>query len=446
MRILLVNPPRSPHNDIFDHAPEEARRFIHRKLIGPPLGLLTVAAAVPDHEVTVLDMKGEYDLDPQAPPPEELMRRWLERTRPGIVGTTCIASELNAGMGILRAAKSFDASILTVAGGLHATLCPGDFEGGAADVVCPGPSAHVFRRIVGARERGEPLEGVAGIFLAREGKLSRTATAPVPCDPAGADFIRPARDHLERWLSTYRVGRSAGPATYLFTSLGCPHRCTFCSIWPQHGGAFMQRSIESIVEELGTLERYPVVRFADANTVVDAGFARRLFDAIAAAGIRKQFVMDMRVDTAAANPQLVEAMARAGLIVVICGFESFRDGELSRYNKGTEARLIHEAVRIFHENGIMVRGNYVVPPDYGEDDFKALAAFASTHRVAYAGYTILTPFPGTAFHEEVRERIVERDLDRYNLFNAVLETRLPKEKFLENVGSLWTVREGTDVI
>ena len=44
MKIALINPPRSPHNGILEHAPDEALPFIHRKLVGPPLGLITVAA------------------------------------------------------------------------------------------------------------------------------------------------------------------------------------------------------------------------------------------------------------------------------------------------------------------------------------------------------------------------------------------------------------------
>ena len=68
MKILLVNPPRSPVNNILAHAPADAEPFIHKKLIGPPLGLLTVAAAVNDFDVTVIDLKGEYDLRPDAPP------------------------------------------------------------------------------------------------------------------------------------------------------------------------------------------------------------------------------------------------------------------------------------------------------------------------------------------------------------------------------------------
>jgi len=446
MRILLVNPPRSPHNGILEHAPAEALRFIHKKLIGPPLGLLTVAASVRDHDVFLLEMKGEYDLDPDAPPPRRLMRRWLEETRPDVVGTTVITSEYNAGMEILDEAKRFDPSVLTVAGGLHATLCAGDFAGGPADVVCQGHSAPVFAKVVRARESGTPLEAVGGIFLNAADGYGRSGAPAPEVDAARRDFVRPDRSLVERWIETYRVGKSAGPATYVFTSLGCPYGCTFCSIWPMHGGTYSPREVESIVEELASLDDYPVVRFADANTLVDARFVERLFDRIEEEGIRKQYIMDMRTDAAVSHPRLIEKLARNGLAVVVSGFESFRDEELDRYKKTEKASLIHEAIRVFHDNGVMIRGNYMVPPEYGRDDFAELAEYAASHRVAYAGYTILTPMPGTSLYREVEGEIVDRDLDKYNFFNCVLEPKLPIDEFYERVASLWTIKEGTDVI
>ena len=90
MKILLINPPRSPENNILKYAPEEAKRFIHRRLIGPPLGLLTIAASVKDHDVTVFDTKGEYDLVPETPVLEELVRSLLEKYQPGLVGVTAM--------------------------------------------------------------------------------------------------------------------------------------------------------------------------------------------------------------------------------------------------------------------------------------------------------------------------------------------------------------------
>ncbi len=446
MRILLINPPRSPANAIYDCAPAETKHLIHRKLIGPPLGLLTIASAVEDHEVTLLELKGEYDLRPDAPMWDVLVRQGLEAANPDIVGVTFIASEFPAGMEILREVKKFDDGILTVAGGLHAILCPEHFDDPAVDVVQVAQAAQVFRQLVEAHESGRRLDEVGGLLVRGRDGLKPTKGPLGEWAPAGEHYLCPDRSLIEPWLSTYVVGKAKGPSTYLFTSLGCPHRCTFCSIWRQYSGAFHQRDVESIVEELATLEEYEVVRFADANTVVDLDFAERLFDRIEAEGIDFVYVMDIRVDTAIQAPKLIEKMARSGLKVVIAGFESFRTDELQRYNKGLEPDQIAEAVEIFHQNGILVRGNYVISPDYDERDFDELAEFASRHRVALAGYTILSPMPGTDYYKEVEDQIIDFDLSKYNFFNCVLRTKLPLEKFYERVGDLWRIRLGTEVI
>ena len=446
MKILLINPPRSPHNSILDHAPLEAQRFIHKKLIGPPLGLITIAAAAKDHDVTVLDMKGEYDLDPKAPAPAAMVTSCLERVKPDMVGVTVITSEFPASIDIFRAVKNHDRDIVTVAGGLHATACPDDFNDASVDVVVPGQCADIFLQLLRAAETGKPLDTVPGIFARTDHGLAFTRPAERTWDAAGNDFIYPDRSYLKRWISTYCAGGSPHPSTYVFTSLGCPYRCTFCSIWQQFGGRYLQRDVESVIAELKMVDDYPVVRFADANTIVNERFVDRLFDRIREEGIDKFFIMDIRFDTAVKNPRLIEKLARGGLRVVICGFESFREEELRMYRKEAPARLIEEAIAIFHANGIMVRGNYVIPADYTEDDFRAMADYAGSHKVVYAGYTILTPMPGTEYFESVRDRIIDFDLARYNFFNCVFKTALPEERFYENVGRLWLIKEGSDVI
>jgi radical SAM superfamily enzyme YgiQ (UPF0313 family) len=446
MKILLINPPRSPYNSILRYAPAEAKPFIHRKLIGPPLGLLTVAASVKEHEVFLFDMKGEYDLDPDTPPLPELTHRLLEEHRPDLVGVTIKTSEFPAALEIFKEVKRYDPSILTVAGGLHPTLCPEDFSDLPADVVVPGQAIRLFPMIADRAARHEDLTGIPGIFLNRGGRLERTAGSAPPLEPAGADFVIPDRNHLKRWISTYKVGKSPDPTTYLFTSLGCPFRCTFCSIWGQFQGKYHQRSVESLIEEIKALVDYPVVRFADANTVVDTDFMNRLFDRIHEERIRKTFVMDIRADVAVKHPGLIEKMAMGGLKVVICGFESFRDKELKSYRKKSSAADNLEAIRIFDRNDIMVRGNYVIPYDYTEADFDALAEYSARNPVVYAGYTILTPMPGTDYHRQVRDQIIDHDYAKYNFFNSIMKTTLPFERFHERVGALWLIRKGKDVI
>lgn len=445
MKILLINTPRSPHNMILESAPEEAKKYIHKKLIGPPLGLLTVAEAVKDYDVVFFETKGEYDLFPNTPPLKDLVLSLLEKHKPDIVGTTTITSEFYYAIDIFKTVKSYNPEILTVAGGLHTTLSPNDFNDPSVDLILPGQSAHIFREVVQAKEKNESFENISGIIINNDGLLQPTKNRTKDFNSAREDFLMPNRKLIERWRESYYVGNAPSPSTYLFTSLGCPYKCTFCSIWCQFKGKYLQRDVESIITELKEMD-YDIVRFADANTIVNESVIEHLFDRIEQEGIKKTYIMDIRTDTAVNNPKLIEKLARNGLKVVICGFESFREEELKKYNKSSEAKLIHQAIDIFHQNGIMLRGNYVIPNDYDEDDFKALSEYTSSHKVTYAGYTILTPMPGTPYYEEIKDQIVDFDLSKYNFFNSVLKTKLPLEKFYENVGKLWLIKKGTDVI
>ena len=392
-------------------------------------------------------MKAEYDLNPNAPDMEKLTLDYLKKTNPDIVGATFIASEFDFRNKNFETVKKFNPKIITVAGGLHATLCPEDFNSPFVDLVLPGQSANNFKKVVQSIEKKKNPFDIKGIFLRKENELLFTGATNEKWDPAGNDFIEPDRNFITPWISSYKVHAHDFISTYLFTSLGCPYKCSFCSIWPQFDGKFLQRKIESIIQELKGLDpEYKVVRFADANTVVNKNFINKLCNRILEEKIDKKYVMDIRFDTVVQYPELIEKLAKCGLIVVICGFESFREEELKKYNKGSSANLIAKAIEILHSNGINIRGNYIIPCDYSLDDFKALGDYSSGHKVVFAGYTIVTPMPGTNFHKEVKQDIVDLDLSKYNFFNAVLKTRLPLENFYESVSDLWLIKKGTDIL
>jgi hypothetical protein len=54
--------------------------------------------------------------------------------------------------------------------------------------------------------------------------------------------------------------------------------------------------------------------------------------------------------------------------------------------------------------------------------------------------------PGTVLYKEIKDQIIDFDLSKYNFFNCVLKTKLPLEKFYENVGNLWKIKIGKDTI
>ncbi|HXI02198.1 MAG TPA: hypothetical protein VNI57_03390, partial [Candidatus Saccharimonadales bacterium] len=55
----------------------------------------------------------------------------------------------------------------------------------------------------------------------------------------------------------------------------------------------------------------------------------------------------------------------------------------------------------------------------------------------HAGFTILTPLPGTAFFEDVKERIREADWSRYDMHHILWEPRLGRERFFELFAETW---------
>ncbi|MBI4645769.1 MAG: hypothetical protein HY738_03990 [Bacteroidia bacterium] len=54
--------------------------------------------------------------------------------------------------------------------------------------------------------------------------------------------------------------------------------------------------------------------------------------------------------------------------------------------------------------------------------------------------------PETVFYNEVKDLIIDFDLRKYNFFNSVLRTKLPMEKYYENIGKLWLIKKGAEVI
>ena len=57
-------------------------------------------------------------------------------------------------------------------------------------------------------------------------------------------------------------------------------------------------------------------------------------------------------------------------------------------------------------------------------------------RIFYFVFTILTPFPGTPFFDEVRHMIVSHDTRLFDLAHSLLPTRMPIDRFYREFSRL----------
>ena len=84
-----------------------------------------------------------------------------------------------------------------------------------------------------------------------------------------------------------------------------------------------------------------------------------------------------------------------------------------------------------------VTGNFVIDPAWNEEDFEQLWAFVDRFRLYQAGFTILTPLPGTAYFEEMRPRIGARQWAHFDMHHLLWEPALGPERFFELYCETW---------
>lgn len=444
MKILLVNPPIPRVFRMFDFADDAVRKsFGRRVMVGPPLALNELASMVPDDEVVILDQKTEEDNIPGYDF-AQVYAEELKRFSPDFVGVTCITAQYNSVLKILNITKEYDKSILTMVGGIHPTLCPDSFAGSKADLVTVGIGKYSFKKMIEifkadgwladfSRIPGLGLNKGTSLFYTQS--ICSLSTEDIK-EQHILDTVMPNRKLTDKY--NYTIRQMGKKIHYISTSQGCTHKCNFCSIWQTTGGRYFHKDVECIIRELKTMDEYPIIRFCDANTFGDIKKARLLFTRIIEEGLNHHYYLaDVRTDTVIRHPDIIELAVKAGLRITICGLEATSNEELEAYNKQNTIENISGALKFLNSLGILVNGNYIVRPEYVESDFDRVAQFVSDNPIYHAGFTVLTPFPGTDLYETMKKDIINHNLDYYNLTNAVVETVLPEAKFYEQVGKLY---------
>jgi hopanoid C-3 methylase len=411
MKILLIKPP------------------LNRNLLVPnhdePLELEYLAAAAAGHDVRILDMRIDANLD-----------RALSQFRPSFVGITAYTCDYNNALSILQEVKKFDRNIQTGVGGHHATVLPADFALPSVDVIFLGPADDSFKEYIGLMDAGRSVEGVNNIALVRDGAPHFTERALVNKNLDLLPF--PDRRPTLQYRSRYRdlMNNKTG---LVMTSRGCPFRCSFCACWKIMDGKYLARSPESVVDEIAAMpEEVELVCFADDNTLHSIRRAWRLVELVRERRIRKKFMMYARADTIVNNPDLMEALKDIGLNYLLVGIESFKDNELSDLNKKVTSQTNVEAVRLLKKIGIMISPHIIVNPEFTRSDFRDLFHKVCEMDLFRPVFTVLTPLPGTELYEKNVGRLAIRDYNFFDFTHSVLPTRLSRREFYRQYAKLYS--------
>ena len=196
MKILLLNP-TGPKVGM-DHF-----------LKAPPLGLMILAATVPEHKVEILDLRN-YDYSP------EFVERKIQKF--DLIGVTASTSMINGALKLCRIAKEND--VKTLIGGYHGSLVPETALYPEVDVVVRGEGEITFPELISSFNNGQSLKSIKGISFKNGSELYQTENRPlINLD----DSPFPRRDLIRKY--DYHYFWASIDA--LESARGCPHQCHF---------------------------------------------------------------------------------------------------------------------------------------------------------------------------------------------------------------------------
>jgi len=430
MKILFVNPPNSGRS-----IPEEQYGVTSIKQIfkGEPFSLEVIAGALTGHDLVILDMKCEE---------EDALWRIIADFRPDVIGFTAVTCEANTVLRYARRIREEHRTVIVI-GGNHATCDPSYFNREEVDYIVIGIGKKSFSELIHHLQNGDIDMVIPGVAKTSPGSSLSYTPRDYNLDDLMDDYP-PRYDLVEGYRGHYVLEKLGMKMGFVITAYGCTHDCSFCAIPGVTGGRYLVHTPDSVARDIGLLGDIPFIRMVDANTFGDPDMSRDVCRRIKEMGIRKRFIADVRADTIVRHYALLKDWKEAGLHAVVVGFEDIQGRRIKAYNKKYKIDVIPRAIELLHELGMLIVGDFIVAPDYTEDDFINLEKFIVEQRIQIPVLSVLTPIPGTPLHRKVKDRIVTHDLDFYTFTNAVLPTTIPEKTFYGTFSELVKRLHGKD--
>ena len=218
---------------------------------------------------------------------------------------------------------------------------------------------------------------------------------------------------------------------------GCPHNCSFCSVTKFFGNTYRYREIDSIINEIKTLDMTKEICFVDDNIYGNKIYAKELFKRLSELNIRWSGQGNI---TLAKDKELLKLCAESGCSGLLMGIESINENNLKSINKRTNhVEEYKDAIKIIQDSGIKILGSFIFGLDDDTTDvFPATLKFVEETEIALPAFNILTPYPGTktALELEQQNRIFSYDWSDYTATKAVF---YPKKMSVDelNEGYRW---------
>jgi radical SAM superfamily enzyme YgiQ (UPF0313 family) len=389
-RVLLINPPR--FSELIGKNPAIVEK--HRGF-NPPLGILSLAGYLEERSAFQIDL---LDAQPRGYTYEQLEE--ILHSRPAdVVGITAMTFTLIDVFKTIRVIRRVMPDAKIVLGGPHVHLYPNEtIRHHEVDFLLQGEGEVAFLHLLNNLDNPAAWRHIKGlVFKDDDGRIINNgiAAATENLDELGM----PARHLLHVGDYTSLLGRD-NVITTMFTSRGCPYRCTFCDrpYSPVLSG-FRCRSAKHVADEmeiclsLGIKEAF----IYDDTFTVRRDRVFELCDEIERRRIK--FRWDVRAHVNTMTPDLLRCMKQAGCDRIHYGVECGNDRMLKVIKKNTTIAKVREVIGETKKVGMEVLCYFIIGQQTETasdiDDSLRLARELNPN---YVHFTIFCPYPGTEIY------------------------------------------------
>ena len=397
---------------LFRPRPDKETIGLQNVMICEPLELEYISANIEalGHTCTIVDMIIEKKNVPY----------FVKLYNPDVVGITGYISHVNIMKRYAKEAKEVNENIVTIIGGVHAEVNPGDFESPYVDYIIRANGIRTFIDILNKLEKDKEKTGGE---IKKDGKEMSEIIGEedeIECiyvpgkKPPKKDttfnYLYPDRDKVNKYRSKYYYMFHRN-CTLIKTSFGCPYNCKFCFCRQIMDDQYFARDLEDIVAELETIPETEIY-IVDDDFLVGRDRILKFCDLLEQKGIEKKYLIYGRADYVASNEDVIKRFKEVGLRAVIVGLESCDSKQLDDYNKRTNVEINEKAVGILKKYDVECYGTFILGLDWTKEDFNALHKWIKKLGLVFVNLQPLTPLRGTDIYEKYKPRFIVRE-DEY---------------------------------
>ncbi len=255
----------------------------------------------------------------------------------------------------------------------------------AIDFVCQNEGVYTISNLL-RTDLNNKLDQVDGLGFRGDGIILNkpspiVAKADLPTELPGIAWdLLPIKNYRTALWHSYPNGSKRQPFAALYTSLGCPMKCSFCMIniinrqdneFSDGSAVFRYWDPEHIIKEFDFFAAQGItnIKIADELFVLNANHFMKLCELIIERGYKFNIWCYSRVDTV--KDQYLATLKKAGVNWLALGIESGNTRVRKDVTKGRfEDVDIRAVVNKIRDHGINVIGNYIF--GLPEDDMESM--------------------------------------------------------------------------